>query len=508
MENIRLLARKLYFCVEVSIPLESLWQNESNSVLGWSAGSASCLFKYFELYNECLGSCLRREVSKRELWARFIVFLFVQLYNQKDNDFRTGTSLVDERAKPEADQGTSPPSSPRRLNQSPTLLSPARAKSIAEQLFSESGTEHVKFLKSSLPHIVGALHNASSANICKDEDIMAAFEVVLSGGSVFSSLPVSCVNSPMENTEPLVLYLQSSLSSSLPSMEPGTTCVHGVQRSTKIHILDMPSSETKEGELTDLHIAHCYNSTLYMLQPYRFCTIACSSDCTIVVGAVGGVISLETCERVKVIVCCKQLRVRNCLDCSFNLFTPLQPLLIGDNRSLEFGPYNTNYGLLLKHLSAAQLIKNGNEDDVCFSDNIWKQPRDINTTNNHHVSFKLTPPAAFYPFAIPLGDDSGSEMLCLPGKWSGIPLPEEYASSLRTRANDVNETRNFIKSVAFEQENEIAHANSTRGEVDKLEGVVQSAFRDWLVSSGQVREIADLIGLEKSQKTTTRTPTK
>ena len=138
MENIRLLARKLYFCVEVSIPLESLWQNESNSVLGWSAGSASCLFKYFELYNECLGSCLRREVSKRELWARFIVFLFVQLYNQKDNDFRTGTSLVDERAKPEADQGTSPPSSPRRLNQSPTLLSPARAKSIAEQLFSES----------------------------------------------------------------------------------------------------------------------------------------------------------------------------------------------------------------------------------------------------------------------------------------------------------------------------------------------------------------------------------
>ena len=38
------------------------------------------------------------------------------------------------------------------------------------------------------------------------------------------------------------------------------------------------------------------------------------------------------------------------------------------------------------------------------------------------------------------------------------------------------------------------------GRDSKIEQVVQKKFRDWLVNSGNVREIADLICLEKACK--------
>ena len=62
---------------------------------------------------------------------------------------------------------------------------------------------------------------------------------------------------------------------------------------------------------------------------------------------------------------------------------------------------------------------------------------------------------------------------------------------MKAKVEEVNEVRNIIKTAAFEQEN--------FGAGNKLEAVVQSRFRDWLMSSGHIREIADLIGLEKTQ---------
>ena len=34
---------------------------------------------------------------------------------------------------------------------------------------------------------------------------------------------------------------------------------------------------------------------------------------------------------------------------------------------------------------------------------------------------------------------------------------------------------------------------------NELEAAVQEKFREWLVSSGQIREVADLIGLERQK---------
>ena len=40
----------------------------------------------------------------------------------------------------------------------------------------------------------------------------------------------------------------------------------------------------------------------------------------------------------------------NCLDSSFNVYTPTRPILTGDNRGLQIGPYNTGMPGLLNYL--------------------------------------------------------------------------------------------------------------------------------------------------------------
>ena len=48
--------------------------------------------------------------------------------------------------------------------------------------------------------------------------------------------------------------------------------------------------DNESGRLHDLHIADCSDTNFYLLQPFEHATIAGCSDCTIVVGAVAGLL--------------------------------------------------------------------------------------------------------------------------------------------------------------------------------------------------------------------------
>lgn len=117
------------------------------------------------------------------------------------------------------------------------------------------------------------------------------------------------------------------------------------------------ASEHREAPsaLRDLHVNHCHNAFLYLLEPYRFATVrtmvqqhthfrghACSqshvcthvyfcvcmctsvypqvlgcSDCTIVIGAVGGMLRVLGCERVQIVSACRRLYISSCLESVF-----------------------------------------------------------------------------------------------------------------------------------------------------------------------------------------------
>ncbi len=57
-----------------------------------------------------------------------------------------------------------------------------------------------------------------------------------------------------------------------------------------------------EGDLPrgEAHVMDCHDSLIYLLCPLTHVNISACSDCTVVVGAVGGVLRIERCEKVQV----------------------------------------------------------------------------------------------------------------------------------------------------------------------------------------------------------------
>ena len=119
----------------------------------------------------------------------------------------------------------------------------------------------------------------------------------------------------------------------------------------------LPTCKTthESGRLHDLHIAECSDTYFYLLQPFEHATIAACTDCTIVIGAVAGLLHVVDCERTTITSAARRVIVSNSCDVVHYIFTPSPPLLVGDNRGCQFAPYNTYYEGLREDLLATGL---------------------------------------------------------------------------------------------------------------------------------------------------------
>lgn len=84
-------------------------------------------------------------------------------------------------------------------------------------------------------------------------------------------------------------------------------------------------------------ISDCSQTSLYLLCPYSSVTISNCQDVTIVLGAVGGAVVCQNCERVRISVACRKLVVSNCVDCEYNIATLTASIISSDCENLSFG---------------------------------------------------------------------------------------------------------------------------------------------------------------------------
>jgi hypothetical protein len=115
------------------------------------------------------------------------------------------------------------------------------------------------------------------------------------------------------------------------------------------------SPVNESGRLHDLHVANCSDMHFYLLQPFEHAFIAACTDCTIVIGAVAGLLHVIDCERTTITSAARRVVVSNSCDVVHYVFTPSPPLLVGDNRGCQFAPYNTYYDGLREDLLATGL---------------------------------------------------------------------------------------------------------------------------------------------------------
>jgi TBCC domain-containing protein 1 len=141
-----------------------------------------------------------------------------------------------------------------------------------------------------------------------------------------------------------------------PGKEGGGNCTNDTNSVISFSSQQNPSDQGNEGgRLHDLRVADCSDTHFYLLQPFEHATIAACTDCTIVIGAVAGVLQVVDCERTTITSASRRVIVSNSCDVINYTFTPSPPLLVGDNRGCQFAPYNTYYDGLREDLLATGL---------------------------------------------------------------------------------------------------------------------------------------------------------
>lgn len=157
---------------------------------------------------------------------------------------------------------------------------------------------------------------------------------------------------------------QHSQASSSTAQQVNATTASATQQQQQQHPTSTATNES--GRLHDLHIAECSETYFYLLRPFEHATIAACTDCTIVVGAVAGLLHVVDCERTSITSAARRVVVSNSCDVVHYIFTPSPPLLVGDNRGCQFAPYNAYYeglreDLLSTGLAAVLRSASGND---------------------------------------------------------------------------------------------------------------------------------------------------
>jgi hypothetical protein len=320
--------------------------------------------------------------------------------------------------------------------------------------------------------------------------------------------------------------------------------------------------------LHDLAISDCSDVHMYLLQPFEHVTIAACTGCTIVVGAVAGLLHVVDCEKTTITSAARRILVSNSSDVVLCVFTPSPPLLVGDNRNCQFAPYNTYYeglreDLLATGLAAAAVPENQSpyhgskpiENDAAWpplqcASNKWKQPIEISKLEIPQVpstpgSSSTGSPPPGSPNSSPGADDravSGGKAGSVPGDSTVqapvllpasefhvlfVPLETESMKQRRLESDAASveganppesqycrilaevlqlspfrlpleyERRALVKADRMRSIQQDVKKSLSEEQQLQFEEELNRGFREWLVTSGNLRQVLDLVHLER-----------
>ena len=312
------------------------------------------------------------------------------------------------------------------------------------------------------------------------------------------------------------------------------------------------------GRLHDVLVSECSDAHMYLLQSFEHATITACSNCTIVVGAVAGLLHIVDCEKMTITSAARRILVSNCNDVSHYIFTPSPSLLVGINRNCQFAPYNTYYDGLREDLLATGLAAAVvSADNVIINDSLygpalqcasnkWKQPVELNKicdvlkmhsmpktsgayaddkalsktgTNEDTMQTPTLVPASefqvlFVPFESLTSKERRSQQEAKNEEMTVQSAGEESSDSPRMgslfnhcladvlqlspfRLPTEYERRVMVKADRIKSLQHVIETDLTPEQQLKIEEELNRSFRDWLVTSGNLRQVLDLVHLER-----------
>ncbi len=269
---------------------------------------------------------------------------------------------------------------------------------------------------------------------------------------------------------------------------PGDCAVEGAAKTTVL---------LREGDVAPdgaVRLADCHEAVVYVLAPCGLASLVNCVDCTVVVGAAGRAVRLEGCERCCVVAAARHVQVRGCHGGVLHLAAARPPLALGDTRGVRVAPYNTHYDALGAHLAAAGL------GALVGGAGAWQRHVQLPPPSAPPAKPPLSPLPAdeFCPFVVPFSARAGAsgpdgeapapprDARAPPATTANpFPLPAAYADATEAKVRRVGELQTAVREAALD--------DARRRE---LQAAIQSHFRDWLITSGNMRQIFDLSRLQ------------
>mmetsp|Transcript_22771 Transcript_22771/g.40363 ORF Transcript_22771/g.40363 Transcript_22771/m.40363 type:complete len:572 (+) Transcript_22771:116-1831(+) len=407
---------------------------------------------------------------------------------------------------------------------SATRQGPRSPRTLVLQNFAKEHDAHLAFVKGHLKEILWLV--ALSSNQISRTEFLASWDtqeltkqqvqalnlIVVLDPSANNDLDIF-FNSPLLRSSEILTKLESTLaldplqnpvlspgaqgpeSSPAPGASQGAIVLSNIKRGTcifpeielpqqssKLSPLLKSQSEPRPGGtvvniLDNLTVFDCFDASIYALQPAQNIRIVECHKCTIVLAPCAGILTLQHCSEITVIGIAGDLSICNTYDSFIHVHTLHGgPILSGECQNIQFGPYHTFYPRLNIHLAALDMTSTLYGAEQRY---LWKSPRDI-SRRGLTKSFSLLNPGDLNIFVTPIPDP----LVETPCTELVIELPKEYADAMEAKITSVK--------VLLQ---EVNRAGKERNGCDeqKLEQGIQMKFKEWLISSGNARQVMDLI---------------
>jgi len=245
-----------------------------------------------------------------------------------------------------------------------------------------------------------------------------------------------------------------------------------------------PEEAGQETASLAVRIQHCSDCYIYITAPVSRVAISGCHHCTVFVAG-AALVTMDHCERLQVTAGCKRLRVASCVDSTLQILTNRQPVVIGDNHDLLLAPFNALFCDCLSFWRQLNIDRTKNR---------WAEPLSVSRTTSSTVlsggavpGQSLMAPSNFFCSTIPCSAPQSASLVA--SQANPCPLPPAYATVLQNKHKQVLDLR---KGIA---ETEAALPNTK----PVLQRAIQAKFKEWLVASGNLRQVNDLVHMEHSQ---------
>jgi hypothetical protein len=264
----------------------------------------------------------------------------------------------------------------------------------------------------------------------------------------------------------LVMFLRSRLVSPGETKNGlGATATHRAAHAQTITITSAPPIRAH----SSVRIVRFSQCTAYVAAPLPHTIVCQCVNSLIVLGPVGGCLTLEGLEQCQIVALCAGIVVSRCKNVTVYVCCSTPPILGDGNEGIKFAPYDSHYPSLEEHLIATGV-----------------SPK-LNLFAERLPPSMLLPPQAFAPVSVPLPPSSASSSTAVT-RSNPCPVPQAYADASIARAK-----RSQALAAKVQDAHKKLEEANRRDLAVALRQKVQRAFAEWLETTGQAQCVADLM---------------